>query len=124
MLEGRRGTRPLDVFFKINTGMNRLGFPVAQVRPMLERLRASGMARSITLMTHFATADGPPGIEEAMARFEEATRGIDLPRSLANSAAIYAHPGRTRTSRAWASRSTARHPSRIAAPNPWACARR
>jgi alanine racemase len=92
MLEERRGAQPLDVFFKINTGMNRLGFPPSHVRPMLERLRVAGAARSITLMTHFATADGPQGIEEAMARFDEATRGIDLPRSLANSAAIFAHP--------------------------------
>src|SRR5450432_467879 len=43
-------------------------------------------------MTHFATADGPQGIEEAMRRFSHATEGIDLPRSLANSAAIFAHP--------------------------------
>ena len=92
MLETSKSAKPLDVFFKINTGMNRLGFPVASARPMLERLRASGAAKSITLMTHFATADGPQGIEEAMRRFEEATRGIALPRSLANSAAIFSHP--------------------------------
>ena len=92
MLETSKPAKPLDVFFKINTGMNRLGFPVASARPMLERLQASGASRSITLMTHFATADGPQGIEEAMRRFEEATRGIALPRSLANSAAIFSHP--------------------------------
>jgi alanine racemase len=92
MLEAAKPARPLDVFFKVNTGMNRLGFPVAAARRMLQRLQASGAARSITLMTHFATADGPPGIEEAMRRFEEATRGIALPRSLANSAAIFSHP--------------------------------
>jgi alanine racemase len=92
MLETARPPKPLDVFFKINTGMNRLGFTTGAARAMLERLQKSGATKSITLMTHFATADGPPGIEEAMRRFDEATRGIDLPRSLANSAAIYAHP--------------------------------
>jgi alanine racemase len=92
MLEAARPARPLDVFFKINTGMNRLGFPVASARRMLERLQAAGASRSITLMTHFATADGSHGIDEAMRRFEEATRGIELPRSLANSAGIFAHP--------------------------------
>ena len=92
MLESARPTKPLDVFFKINTGMNRLGFAVAAARPMLERLQAARVAKSITLMTHFATADGSPGIEEAMRRFDEATRGIGLPRSLANSAGIFAHP--------------------------------
>src|SRR6185295_13953656 len=84
--------KPLDIFFKINTGMNRLGFAVPVARTMLERLRKAAVAKSITLMTHFATADGPPGIEEAMRRFDEATRGIDLPRSLANTAGIFAHP--------------------------------
>jgi alanine racemase len=93
MLEAWRPAKPLDVFFKINTGMNRLGFSLAEVRSQLERLRMSGTAKSITLMTHFATADGPEGIKEATRRFDEATRGIDLPRTLANSAAIFAHPG-------------------------------
>ncbi|MEP7070385.1 MAG: alanine racemase, partial [Usitatibacter sp.] len=92
MLEAARLAKPLDVFFKVNTGMNRLGFALGAVRAQLDRLRASGAAKSITLMTHFATADGPPGIDEAMRRFDEATRGIDLPRSLANSAAIFSHP--------------------------------
>jgi alanine racemase len=92
MLEAWRPAKPLDVFFKINTGMNRLGFTITQARTQLERLQKSGAAKSITLMTHFATADGPEGIEEAMRRFNSATQGIDLPRSLANSAAIFAHP--------------------------------
>jgi alanine racemase len=92
MLETSKPARPLDVFFKINTGMNRLGFAIPAARRMLERLQKSGTARSITLMTHFATADGPPGIEEAMRRFDDATRDIELPRSLANTAGIFAHP--------------------------------
>jgi len=92
MLEAWRPARPLDVFFKINTGMNRLGFSVESARGQLERLRSSGVAKSITLMAHFATADGPEGIEEAMRRFNQATHGIDLACSLANTAAIFAHP--------------------------------
>jgi alanine racemase len=92
MLETARPPQPIDVFFKINTGMNRLGFTIVAARKMLERLQKSAAARSITLMSHFATADGPLGIAEAMRRFSAATEGIDLPRSLANSAAIFAHP--------------------------------
>jgi len=90
VLEGARA--PLDVYLKINTGMNRLGFPPALAHDALTRLQAAG-ARSITLMTHFATADVPQGITEAMRRFGQATAGMNLPRSLANSAAIFAHPG-------------------------------
>ncbi len=92
LLEGWRSKAPIDVYFKINTGMNRLGFAMDEARSMLERLQRAGVARSITLMTHFATADGTPGIDEATRRFESVTQGIALPRSLANSAAIFTQP--------------------------------
>jgi alanine racemase len=92
MIEAEKPTRRFDVWFKINTGMNRLGFPVSAARRWLERVERTGVARSITLMTHFANADLASGVEEEMRRFNECTRGIALPRSLANSAAIFAHP--------------------------------
>ena len=92
MLEADKPPRMIDAFLKINTGMNRLGFPPEAARAALERLQRSGTARSITLMTHFANSDLADGIAEATRRFDEAMRGIDLPRSLANTAAIFAHP--------------------------------
>lgn len=92
MLETVRVPAPVDVYLKINTGMNRLGFAPGEAKRALARLQATGAARSITLMTHFATADGPEGVHEAMNRFEASTRDLELPRSLANSAAILAHP--------------------------------
>jgi alanine racemase len=92
MLEKDRPGRPLDLWLKVNTGMNRLGFPPAAARPALERLRRAGMARSITLMTHFGNSDLASGIDDALRRFEEATHGVSLPRSLANTAGIFAHP--------------------------------
>jgi alanine racemase len=92
LLETTRPPVPIDTYLKINTGMNRLGFAPGEAKAALKRLQASGAAKSITLMTHFATADGPEGVYEAMNRFEAATAGIALPKSLANSAAIFAHP--------------------------------
>ena len=92
MLHAKPPHPPLDIYLKINTGMNRLGFAPGRAHAALSRLQESGAAKSITLMTHFATADGPEGIAEAMRRFEAATEGLPLPRSLANSAAIFAHP--------------------------------
>lgn len=92
MLASTRIEKPLDVFFKINTGMNRLGFAPSAARTQLERLQKMKVTASITLMSHFATSEDPEGIEEAMRRFDEVTKGIDLPRSLANTAAIFAHP--------------------------------
>jgi alanine racemase len=92
MLEADKPQRLLDVWLKVNTGMNRLGFRVEALRGALERLRATGVARSITLMTHFAVSEAPDGIAEAMRRFDAVTQGLSLPRSLANTAAIFAHP--------------------------------
>lgn len=92
MLHSKPPKPGLDIYLKINTGMNRLGFVPAQVRGALDRLQESGAAKSITLMTHFATADTAGGITEAMRRFEAATQGLTFPRSVANSAAIFAHP--------------------------------
>jgi alanine racemase len=92
MLEADPPGRPLDLWLKVNTGMNRLGFPPAAVRGALERMRRAGVARSITWMTHFGNSEAPTGIDEAMRRFEETVGGSKLPRSLANTAAIFAHP--------------------------------
>jgi alanine racemase len=92
MLEALTVGKAIEVYLKINTGMNRLGFPLVAVRDAVERLNACAAVKSITLMTHFATSELPDGVAGAMRRFEEATRGLDLPRSLANSAAIFAHP--------------------------------
>jgi alanine racemase len=92
MLEAAPPPAPLDVYLKINTGMNRLGFPVAKARAAFERLAACRAVKSITLMTHFATSELADGVNAAMRRFDDATRGIGRPKSLANSAAIFAHP--------------------------------
>ena len=92
MLEADKPERLLDVWLKVNTGMNRLGFRPDAVKPALERLRAAGVTRSITLMTHFASSELPDGVSEAIARFDQATKGLAHPRSLANTAAIFAHP--------------------------------
>jgi alanine racemase len=92
MLETSPVARPVDVFLKINTGMNRLGLAPVALRPALERLVASGKVGQITLMTHFACADDDTGIGWQLERFRAAAQGLDLPTSLANSAALLRHP--------------------------------
>ena len=82
--------RPLDVFVKLNTGMNRLGFVPERLPEVLERLRATGKVGQVGVMTHFACADGT-GIQTQLARFDAAA-GKDLPRSVANSAALLRYP--------------------------------
>ena len=83
---------PLTVFLKMNSGMNRLGFVPQDYLHALQRLQALQQVSDLVLMTHFATADDARGIAEQMQVFTSATAGLDLPRSLANSAAILSHP--------------------------------
>ncbi|KPC53918.1 Alanine racemase, catabolic [Amantichitinum ursilacus] len=98
-LENAKLARPLNIFLKLNTGMNRLGFPAAQAREIAARLQRCANVASVTVMQHFATADEPEkGIAKQMASFNAATQGLDLPQSLANSAATFAWP---ETHRQW-----------------------
>ncbi len=92
MLEALPLGAPLDVFLKLNTGMNRLGLVAAELRPALARLQASRNVGEITLMTHFACADDAGGIAAQLERFEAATAGLALPVSLANSATLLRYP--------------------------------
>ena len=90
ILEKARLSRKIAVCAKLNTGMNRLGFGQGDLGEALGRLRSC--AGEITLMTHFADADGKRGVRWQLERFETMTAGAKLPRSLANSAAILRFP--------------------------------
>ena len=91
MLEGTRLARPIEVFVKINTGMNRLGIASTQVVQACERLNNCRSVAVLRLMTHFARADEDYGIHEPLAVFNAACRGMPYPRSLANSAGVVRH---------------------------------
>lgn len=83
---------PLDIYLKINSGMNRLGFQPEQVHQAFRSLRALENVGDITLMAHFAQAENSDGIVEPMQRINRAAEGLECPRSLANSAATLWHP--------------------------------
>ena len=87
--------RPLEVFVKVNTGMNRLGFPPSAVAEVCRRLTSAPSVAAVRLMMHFSRADEDDGLQEALAMFETACKGLPYPRSLANSAGIvrYAEVG-------------------------------
>ena len=91
-LERARLPKKIAVYAKVNTGMNRLGFAAEDLRGVLGRLRDCPGVGEIALMTHFADADGKGGVRWQLERFEAATAGIDLPKSLANSAALLRYP--------------------------------
>ncbi|OKP29366.1 catabolic alanine racemase DadX [Serratia fonticola] len=83
---------PLDVYLKLNSGMNRLGFAPERLHSAWLTAKELRNIGSITLMSHFATADGAEGVTEQMAVIDRATAAVDLPRCLANSAATLWHP--------------------------------
>ena len=82
----------LDVYVKVNSGMNRLGFTTDSLRPAYNAVRMHPHVRSVTLMTHFADADGAVGVKEQLGWFRELTKDYDVPQSLANSAALIRFP--------------------------------
>lgn len=90
MLEAA-ATRPQQVYVKLNTGMNRLGFRPETLGGVLECLRRLGI-RAVTLMSHFADADGGRGIAAQLDCFSALASGTGLPFSLANSAALLRYP--------------------------------
>jgi alanine racemase len=87
--------RGLDIFLKINTGMNRLGFSPEQFPSALEKLATNQSINHITLMTHFANADdviGNKSFTQQLQCFNRITAQCKQPTSLANSAAIIRYP--------------------------------
>lgn len=95
MLSAYRAQGRLDVFLKLNTGMNRLGFTPEQFHAALETLKVNSFVGQITLMTHLARADESAGNESVAAQlqcFNAVAEARNLPRSLANSAAILRCP--------------------------------
>ena len=86
-LAAHKTSQTHQVFLKMNSGMNRLGFSPAHYRSAWLRLSGLTQVDSITLMTHFADADGAAGISQQMQRFEAITRELPGERSVSNSAA-------------------------------------
>jgi alanine racemase len=96
MLEKSRVEGRLAVYLKVNSGMNRLGFTVDNVRLAWNALKANAAVESVTLMTHFADADGETGVAPQLQWFNELTQPFEAPRSLANSAALLRFAEETR----------------------------
>lgn len=91
---------PLSVYLKLNSGMNRLGFAPPALDDAYSRLRELDGMGDITLMTHFASADEPAGITDALQCFDACFARLrknhpdapPLSQSLCNSAGLLAHP--------------------------------
>jgi len=88
MLEAASLPRPIEVFVKINTGMNRLGFRPSDTHGIVERLSHTPSVAVLRLLTHLARADEEEGLRSQLELFEEACTGLPYPRSIANSAGV------------------------------------
>lgn len=94
-LEAYSGVGRFNVWIKIDTGMNRLGFSTDQMAPMVERLLKKKCVRKpVRIMSHFASADlaDRSMSERQLTRFAAATEGVDGECTFANSAGILNYP--------------------------------
>ncbi|RDE50374.1 MAG: alanine racemase [Candidatus Accumulibacter meliphilus] len=89
----------LPIYLKLNSGMNRLGITAAQLPAVRRELEASPALGPLTLMTHFAEADGVADerciawqLERFLAMTADWPGAANFPVSLANSAAILRYP--------------------------------
>lgn len=98
-LQQQPPARPLQVFLKFDSGMHRLGFPLADHAAIVARTRSLSAVAGITLMTHFAQADETVGVGWQLHPFLRELSAYSLPWSSANSAALLRYP---QTLGAWA----------------------
>jgi alanine racemase len=94
LLEQSVLNRPLDVWLKIDTGMNRLGFMPDHVAAVRARLAGISGIGEVRLMTHFACADNLSSdyTRKQLRLFGEIAARFPGERSLANSAGVLGWP--------------------------------
>jgi len=94
LLEALPAGARISVWFKLDSGMHRLGFPLADVPGLWERVQARAEWEFCGWMTHLACADEPdnPATAQQVAAFEAALAGRPGARSIANSAGLIAWP--------------------------------
>jgi len=99
LLEATAVRSPLDCWLKVDTGMGRLGIEPAACAAVLRRLGSAAAVRSLTLMTHLASADDhtDPETTEQLQAFSALLDGWAGDVSIANSAAILQWPDTLRS---------------------------
>jgi len=89
-----RGQRACEVWLKVDTGMNRLGFRSEELGAALERIARCSTVRSLRLMTHLAAAEEADRTSSVrqIETFQRLTAGLAFERSIANSAGLIRYP--------------------------------
>ena len=90
----KSGKRFPTLWFKIDTGMHRLGFEPHRAKDVFQRLQPYTESGDMVACTHFACADEPGdnGCDGQLARFDSAVGELPTEQSCANSAAIMSIP--------------------------------
>ena len=81
----------VGAWVKTNSGMNRLGFSVADAAAVMEQLMKMPQVARVGLMSHFACADMENGLDDALLQLQPLREKADMI-SLGNSAASLLHP--------------------------------
>jgi alanine racemase len=95
LLRSWHGTRQLHVWLKVDTGMNRLGFRLADFDAAWQQLsECTSIAGMPRLMTHLACADERESVvtQTQLTKFRAVADALGLERSAANSAGLLAWP--------------------------------
>lgn len=94
LLHQTKVPKPLACWLKLDTGMHRLGLPVAQAGRFIKQLQSCACVGALKLMTHLANADDLADATSAqqLTRMAANTDPYGLPQSIANSAGILAWP--------------------------------
>ncbi|MDX7989796.1 catabolic alanine racemase DadX [Xenorhabdus littoralis] len=89
-IEKAKLNNPINIYLKLNSGMNRLGFTPKDYPQIVSLAKGIKNINSVTLMTHFANSDNGVGINEQFAVVERLQLD-SLPYCLANSGAVLWH---------------------------------
>ena len=94
LLEQLPASAEVQVWFKLDSGMHRLGFPLTDVPRLVETLRGHRNWAFQGWITHLACADEPdnPATPTQIAAYNAALNGVAGARSIANSAGLLAWP--------------------------------
>lgn len=85
---------PINVWLKLDTGMHRLGFLSGSAQQALTELQHAANVKEICLMTHLASTnnrDSTMAVTQ-IERFNQFCGALNLPRTIANSAAVMTLP--------------------------------
>ncbi len=93
-LEAWQSQQSISAWVKVDTGMGRIGFSLADIARVRERLSAIPAVAEINIMSHLANADSPDDTttEVQLGRFRSVADPWGCERSLANSAGLMSWP--------------------------------